>query len=293
VVALGTHDLAVQVTAEAEPVLLEAAQRLDPPRLRQVVGHLCLVADPDRADHQTQRRHARRGLWLASTLDGMVALDGLLDPEAGQTLLAALEPLARPHSAADGRSGSQRQADALTELARRSLEGGQLPQTGGVRPQLTVIVDLDSLQGRPGHGALGGEVGWAGPLEPEACRRLACDGALTRVLVTRQPTGHHHDPCSLRDDPSGHPGEDALSGVGGDGGLATRLRMAAALLPPILGGAPSQPLDLGRTSRVVQPANAPPWPSATGAVSSPAVTVPWPGATPTTSSTGRTAAPPT
>ncbi|HEV3497043.1 MAG TPA: HNH endonuclease signature motif containing protein, partial [Actinomycetes bacterium] len=27
-----------------------------------------------------------------------------------------------------------------------------------------------------------------------------------------------------------------------------------ALLPPILGGAPAQPLDVGRTSRVVQPA---------------------------------------
>ena len=29
-------------------------------------------------------------------LEGMVAVNGLLEPEAGQTLLAALEPLARP-----------------------------------------------------------------------------------------------------------------------------------------------------------------------------------------------------
>jgi hypothetical protein len=92
VLAAGTHDLPHQVAVEAEPVLLEAARRLDPGRLRRVVGHLRLVADPDRADHQTQRRHERRGVWLASTLDGMVAIDGLLEPEAGQTLLAALEP---------------------------------------------------------------------------------------------------------------------------------------------------------------------------------------------------------
>jgi hypothetical protein len=64
----------------------------------------------------------------------MVALHGLLDPEAGQTLLAALEPLARPANGEDPRSSDQRRADALTELARRALEGGQLPQTGGVRP---------------------------------------------------------------------------------------------------------------------------------------------------------------
>ena len=81
----------------------------------------------------------------------MVAVDGLLEAEAGQIVLAALEPLARPADAADTRSGDQRRADALTELARRNLEAGQLPQSGGVRPQLLVTVDLDSLLGPPRH----------------------------------------------------------------------------------------------------------------------------------------------
>jgi hypothetical protein len=238
VLAHGTQALPHHVIVEAEPVLVEAARRLDPGRLRRVVGHLCLVADPEGADRQAERRHERRGLWTSPTLDGMVAIDGLLEPEAGQTLLAALEPLARPAAADDVRSAGQRQADALCELARRSLEAGRLPQTGGVRPQLTVIVDLDSLQRGPG--GLGGHTD-LGALAPEACRRLACDGAVTRVLVTRQPTTH--DPGSPRN-------HDAL---GGDGGLVARLRMAAAPLPPVLAGAPSQPLDVGRTSRVVQP----------------------------------------
>jgi hypothetical protein len=101
VLAAGTHDLPAQVAAEAEPVLLAAARRLDPPRLRRVLGHLRLVADPDRADRDSEHRQQRRGVWLAPTWEGMVALDGLLEPEAGQTLVAALEPLARPTSAAD------------------------------------------------------------------------------------------------------------------------------------------------------------------------------------------------
>ena len=87
--------------------------------------------------------------------DGLLAIDGTLDPEAGQLLLAALDPLTRPANAADGRRGSQRRADALTELARRALAGGRLPQSGGVRPQLAVLVDLDSLQGHPGAPAWG------------------------------------------------------------------------------------------------------------------------------------------
>jgi len=82
-------------------VLLAAAGRLDPPRLRHALGHLLVVADPDRADQAAERRHQRRGLWLSPTWEGMVAVDGLLEAEAGQTLLAALEPLAGPADAAD------------------------------------------------------------------------------------------------------------------------------------------------------------------------------------------------
>jgi hypothetical protein len=236
VVADGTHDLPTHLTTQAEPVLLETARRLDPPRLRRALTHLRQVADPDREADRAEQRHDRRGLWLAPTLDGMVALQGQLDPEAGQTLLAALDPLARPATAEDPRTGSQRRADALTELARRNLEGGRLPQTGGVRPQLLVTVDLDSLLGR--SGAIGGDGGWTGPLDPQACQRLACDSAVTRVLVSRHPS------------PTSDPG---LATPTPPQGLAAQLRQAAALLPPTLGGAPTRPLEVGRTSRVVTP----------------------------------------
>ena len=245
VLASGTQHLPAHTAVEAEPVLVEAARRLDPRRLRRLVGHLCLVADPEGAEGRAERQHQRRGLWFSPTWEGMVAIDGLLEPEAGQTLLAALEPLARPADAHDTRTGGQRRADALTELARRNLEGGRLPQSGGVRPQLLVTVDLDSLVG-PDPG-LGGDAGWVGPLPPETCRRLACDGAVTRVLVTRHPTNHHHD----HDVRAGRDHGDHGPGGDGDGSLAAWLRTAMAKLPPILGGAPTQPLEVGRTSRVV------------------------------------------
>ena len=246
VLAAGTQDLPLHVTAEAEPVLVDAARRLDPPRLRRLLGHLRLVADPQSERDRAERRHQDRWVRLTPSFEGMVVIDGLLEPEAGQTLLAALEPLARPHSAQDDRSGGQRTADALAELARRQLEGGRLPQTAGVRPQLAVLVDLDSLQGRPG--AVGGDT-QAGALDPEACRRLGCDGAVTRVLVTRHPTHHHQ-----HHDHHGHGDHGGHHDPGSGQGLAAWLRTAAALLPPTLGGAPTQPLEVGRTTRVVQPA---------------------------------------
>jgi hypothetical protein len=136
-----------------------------------------------------------------------------------------------------------------------------------------VVVDLDSLLGHPG--AVGGDPGWAGPLAPEGCRRLVCDGALTRVLVTRRPAedlrnhDHDRDPSGHHDheanghrhygDPGRHQGHcgghhDPNHDPGDDHSLATRLRAAMTLLPPILGGAPRQPLDVGRASRVITPA---------------------------------------
>jgi Domain of unknown function (DUF222) len=253
VLVQGTRQLPDHLTREAEPVLLETATRVDPPRLRQAVGYLLQVADPDGADQRAQRRHDRRGLWLASTLDDMVAVNGILEPEAGHIVLAALEPLARPSNADDTRSGDQRTADALTELARRALEGGGLPKVGGVRPQLLVTTDITSLAGRPG--GLGGQLGWAEPLESEACRRLACDATVARVLVCRHPGGDHADGDSADDPPSGPPHlDDSHLNPPEQEGLQARLRAGMALLPPILGGAPSQPLDVGRATRVVSPA---------------------------------------
>jgi hypothetical protein len=252
VLACGTHDLPPGTVADAEPMLLEAAGRLDPPRLRRAVAHLHEVADPEGAETRVQRQHDRRGLWLSPILAGMVAIDGLLEPEAGEILLTALEPLARPANAEDQRSGAQRRADALTELARRALEGGRLPNSGGVRPQVTVTVELASLLGQPD--LPGAEGGWVGPLPAETVRRLACDATLTRVLVTRRHGGdrHHCGHHPVIEPHGGHgPHPHPAQPDNATGDLAARLRAAMVLLPPALGGAPTQPLEVGRATRVV------------------------------------------
>jgi hypothetical protein len=280
VLAQSTRHLPDHVTREAEPVLVEAAIRLDPPQLRQAVGYLLEVADPDGADAARQRCHDRRGLWLSPTLDDMVAVNGLLEPEAGATVLAALEPLARPADADDTRLGGQRTADALTELCRRALEGGQLPKAGGVRPQLLVTVDLDSLLGRPG--GLGGDLGWAGPLDPEACRRLACDAAVIRVVVTRHPD---------------HPDLDA--GYGADPAPASPPSSRPGCRPPWpCCPRPWAAPPANRWTSAAPPGssprpNGPPWRCGTAAACSRAASGPWPGATPIICGIGSMVARPT
>jgi Domain of unknown function (DUF222)/HNH endonuclease len=244
VLASGTKHLPDHVVADAEATLLDAARPLDPHWLRQTAAHLEYTFDPDRADRAAQRRYERRGLWFTTTMDRMLAVHGQLPPEAGQVVLTVLDSLSRPADHHDTRSGGQRTADALEELARQRLESGRLPITGGVRPQLSVIVDLQSLTGDPGGpgrpGRLGGEMGWAGPLEPEACRRLACDATVTRVVVSRQPL----EACDRR------PDRDPQDPTAREGWLEAVL----ARLPQVLGGAPTMPLNLGRSTRVVSAA---------------------------------------
>ena len=237
-----TGDLPPTKVAEAEEVLVEAARRLDPSRLRRLTTHLRDVIDPEKAEQRAGARLERRGLWLAATVDGMVAVDGLLDPEAGEAAQAALAPLARPSGPDDDRTAAQRRADALGELARQALQAGRLPQEGGLRPQLTVTIELASLLTEPGGlggtGGTGGVGGWGGTLPAETSRRLACDATITRAIVHRHPTSAD----------TGQP-----RGAEDGGGLATRLRDTIALLPPPL-GAPTQLLDLGRATRVITPA---------------------------------------
>jgi hypothetical protein len=96
--------------------------------------------------------------------DGGYELRGWLAREAAEIVRSALSPLAPPHPATDTevdlRNATQRDADALVELAQRALSNGELPIEGGQRPQVVVTVSLPVLQGRLGTAslALGTEV---------------------------------------------------------------------------------------------------------------------------------------
>jgi hypothetical protein len=86
---------------------------------------------------------------------------------------------AAPRDPDDQRSVPERQAEALAEACGQVLVRGQLPETGGRRPQLVVTVRLEDLERRAGSAAL--EFG--GALTPHALRRLACDAAVIPVVL--------------------------------------------------------------------------------------------------------------
>src|SRR3990170_6414254 len=136
-----------------------------------------------RATERWQRRHLRVG----SRLDGMVALEGLLDPESGETVITALSGLLDRERRSgsdhqDRRNPGQRRADALTDICRSHLEGGEPSIINGERPHLSVLVDLETLEGRAGGRAEFGHTGTV--ITPEGARRLACDASISRIIIS-------------------------------------------------------------------------------------------------------------
>jgi hypothetical protein len=169
------------VAAGAEAPLLDAARRCDLARLRREIAHARHALVPDAAAADAERRHARRRLDVATTFDGAVVVDGVLDTEVGELLLTALAPLSGRSGPDDPRTPGQRRADALAELCRRHLDTGSGPALGGERPHLTVLVPIGTLRGVAD--ARGADTGWGGVLDTAAARRLGCDASVSRVLL--------------------------------------------------------------------------------------------------------------
>ncbi len=182
---VAARDAHPQEFALAEQTLLDAARTLGPRELRRAVAHWQDTVDSDAADRE---RFDRRGLHVSPRVDGMVRIDGDLDPETGQTLLTALGSITDSWvrgASEDPRSPAQRRCDALGELARQWLDGSDRAVISGERPHLTVRVDLEVLRGGTGRGGDGGtaELAEAGTISGETARRIACDARVSRVIT--------------------------------------------------------------------------------------------------------------
>ena len=142
--------------------------------------------DYDTALDDANTLYENRRLHVSKTFGGMVKLDGVFDPESGEVLITAIDAMCDPvnRSTDDARSPQQRRADALVELATGHLNHGDTTITGGERPHVTVIVDLESLRGRSGRRC---ELAEMGPVHPETVRRLLCDAGVSRI-VTQGPS---------------------------------------------------------------------------------------------------------
>lgn len=163
--------------ARDEVTLVNASEPLSVADTRRVVDYWKTAVDGPGADTTAEELFDRRYLFGSKTLDGMVKLDGLLDPVAGDLVLTALQAATPPRREGDLRSPRQRRADALTDLARTFLDSGKA--AGTEKPHVLVLTDLDALRGFGGglHETASGLV-----LTPSQVRATACDAVINRIV---------------------------------------------------------------------------------------------------------------
>ena len=212
-------DVGVESTRTVEGALVTAAEQLDPGRMR----YLTLVTrhrlDADGALEEDIRNHDRRWVACDQTYGGVFILRGELDAEGGAIVKTALDALSAPSGSDDARTGSQRRADALVDIASRQLQTGDA-DIHGQRPHLTLTASIDTLQRQPGAGPA--EVSGIGPLHVETARRIACDSVRTLVVVA---AASHSAPAVV----------------------------APALAIPAGTMASTRPLSVGRATRTIPP----------------------------------------
>jgi hypothetical protein len=92
-----------------------------------------------------------RYLKTRTQADGSVWGSFLLPAGDAEAVLTGIEALARKQGDEDARSAAQRRADALTEVFEQVLRFGDLPDTGGFRPQLSYVLPADWAARRAGE----------------------------------------------------------------------------------------------------------------------------------------------
>ncbi|MCM3922152.1 HNH endonuclease [Frankia sp. AiPs1] len=125
-----------------------------------------------------------RRLTFTDTPSGTTLISGELDAKGAALLRTALDSLAAPQPAEDGtpdrRSPTRRRADALVALVTRALGAAAVPETGGVRPHLTVTIGWETLLAA---GVIPATTSWGLPLPRSVLARLSCDAEITRIIL--------------------------------------------------------------------------------------------------------------
>ncbi len=173
-------DLSDEAVRSADPHLADGARVRNPLELRQFVTAVRHSYAPARVVRAEQEAFQERALHASSTIFGTGVGNWICDPVSHETIMTAIHAASGPE-AWDLRTPAQRRFDALVTVCEIAMRSGELPETGGVKPHVTVVVDLDTLLGLPGAAAA--RLGFGTAISGEAARQIACDAEISRVIT--------------------------------------------------------------------------------------------------------------
>nr|WP_255413901.1 HNH endonuclease signature motif containing protein [Pseudonocardia sp. MH-G8] len=104
------------------------------------------------------------------------------DPAMFDAIATVIDAKAKPLGRDDQRSTGQRQAEALADACGFVLahaDHATLPDAGGRRPHLNVLIRLEDLETR----ARSAMLDFGGRMSPASLRMLACDAAVVPIVM--------------------------------------------------------------------------------------------------------------
>ena len=166
--------------ADAEVQLAGWAGDYTPTELQKWGTALIDLLDQDGEAPDDRPRPLCNELVVSRLPGGGGKLKGRFEDAAMFDAIAAvLDAHARPLTADDDRSTAERQAEALADVCGYVLDHGDVPECGGHRPHLNVLIRLEDLENRAQAACLD----FGGPVAPESLRMLCCDAAVVPVVV--------------------------------------------------------------------------------------------------------------
>ncbi|MDQ4117437.1 MAG: HNH endonuclease, partial [Actinomycetota bacterium] len=171
--------------AAAEEQIAEQARLYTPNELRAWATRLIDALDQDGPEpDDDQPKPPVNELTITANRGGSGGrISGRFDDAAlFDAVATAVDAVAAPRDSLDERNPAERQAEALAEICSYALEhapSSVVPETGGRRPVLSVLVTLDDLQRR----ARAAVLDFGGTVSPESLRMLACDAGVVPIVM--------------------------------------------------------------------------------------------------------------
>ena len=175
--------------AEMSPVedaLVGVALIERPGVLHGVVRRVTDAIDGDGGTKSEAELHDRRRYHASRSLDNLLNVNGLFDPESADIHEAAINAeMKRDLRPDDARTVAQRRADAVTNLFRQSLNHGDVGTAHGTRPHVTYVIHADEHPGATPEllDIIRSERRQNRGLSATTLERIMCDCDITRVVV--------------------------------------------------------------------------------------------------------------
>ena len=172
--------LSPEAWAGAEVQLAGWAGHYTPRELHEWGKALVETLDQDGTEPDDRPPARVNELFLSRLPDGGGKIKGRFDDAAMFDAIAAvIDAKAKPLTADDDRPVGQRQAEALADVCGYVLDHGDVPECGGKRPHMNVLIRLEDLQNRARAACLD----FGGTVSPESLRMLCCDAAVVPIVM--------------------------------------------------------------------------------------------------------------